>query len=303
MQLLNNYYWFKSALTPKQCNRILEAGMSELVKKSSAYGEAAITAQTADGKEKGGMSAKGQKTGDKAQANMTKEKMIKKGIKESDGYVRDSSIAWLNEKWLYDILHPFIHEANHKAGWNYEWNFSESCQFTKYQPGQFYGWHADGSSDWPNMYKPVLKNKEGKWKICEFIHNEDKTDWLYEEDDFGNKYPKVNMTDKDCPVRKRKDYLGNQTPISGFTDNRFYWGKVRKLSMTLNLTEPTDYTGGDLKFDFGPHAGRGRFKTCKEIRPRGSIIIFPSFMHHQVTPVTKGTRYSLVIWSLGKPFR
>ena len=33
MQLLNNYYWFKSALTPKQCNRILEAGMSELVKK------------------------------------------------------------------------------------------------------------------------------------------------------------------------------------------------------------------------------------------------------------------------------
>ena len=116
MQLLNNYYWFKSALTPKQCNKILEAGMSELVKKSSAYGTEAIKAQTADGKEKGGMSAKGQKTGDKAQANMTKEKMIKKGIKESDGYVRDSSIAWLNEKWLYDILHPFIHNKSKQVG-------------------------------------------------------------------------------------------------------------------------------------------------------------------------------------------
>jgi hypothetical protein len=153
------------------------------------------------------------------------------------------------------------------------------------------------------MYKPVLKGKDGKWKICDFVTTEDKSDWIYETDENGNKYPKVIMTDKNCPVRKKKDLWGNETPISGFTDNRFYWGKIRKLSMTLNLTDPSDYTGGDLKFDFGPHAGRGRFKTCKEIRPRGSIIIFPSFIHHQVTPVTKGTRYSLVIWSLGKPFR
>ena len=52
MQIRNNYYFYKSALTPKQCTDILEAGMSELVKKSRAYGDAAITAQTADGKEK-----------------------------------------------------------------------------------------------------------------------------------------------------------------------------------------------------------------------------------------------------------
>ena len=303
MQLRNNYYFFKSALTPKQCTQILEAGMSELVKKSSAYGEAAITAQTADGKEKGGMSAAGVKTGNVKAANMTKEKQKKLGIKESDGYVRDSSIAWLSHKWIYDLVHPFVRQANQSAGWNYEWDFSESCQFTKYQPGQFYGWHADGSSDWPSMYKPTLKDKNGKWKICELVANEDKTDWIYEQDDLGNKYPKVVMTEHDCPVRKRKDYLGNETPINGFTDNKYYWGKVRKISMTINLTEPDDYKGGDLKFDFGPHAGRGRFKTCKEIRPRGSVIVFPSFLHHQVTPVTEGTRYSLVLWSLGKPFR
>ena len=153
------------------------------------------------------------------------------------------------------------------------------------------------------MYKPTQKDKDGKWKICDFVMNENKTDWLYEEDKSGVKIPKVIMTDKDCPVRKQLNYMGEQQPINGFTDNAFYWGKVRKLSMTLNLTEPDDYTGGDLKFDFGPHAGRGRFKTCKEIRPRGSLIIFPSYLYHQVTPVTKGTRYSLVIWSLGKPFR
>ena len=303
MQLANNYYFMKSALTPKQCTQILEAGMSEIVKKSSAYGDAAIKAQTADGKEKGGMSASGKKTGNISAANMTKQKQYKLGLKESDGYVRDSSIAWLSDKWIYDLVHPFVHQANRAAGWNFEWDFSESCQFTKYQPGQFYGWHADGSSDWPAIYKPTLKGEDGKWKICEFIPKEDKTDWIYEQDDMGNKYPKVIITDRDCPVRKRKDYLGNDTPINGFTDNKYYWGKIRKISMTINLTEPDDYKGGDLKFDFGPHAGRGRFKTCKEIRPRGSVIVFPSFLHHQVTPVTEGTRYSLVLWSLGKPFR
>ena len=40
-----------------------------------------------------------------------------------------------------------------------------------------------------------------------------------------------------------------------------------------------------------------------EILPKGSIIIFPSFVWHRVKPVTKGTRYSLVMWNLGKPFK
>jgi PKHD-type hydroxylase len=79
--------------------------------------------------------------------------------------------------------------------------------------------------------------------------------------------------------------------------------KVRKLSMTINLNEPGEYDGGNLKFDFGPHASGKRFHECEEIRPQGSIIVFPSFVYHQVTPVTRGTRYSLVLWSLGWPFQ
>jgi predicted 2-oxoglutarate/Fe(II)-dependent dioxygenase YbiX len=42
---------------------------------------------------------------------------------------------------------------------------------------------------------------------------------------------------------------------------------------------------------------------CKEILPKGSIIIFPSFVWHRVKPVTKGARYSLVVWNLGYPFK
>ena len=60
---------------------------------------------------------------------------------------------------------------------------------------------------------------------------------------------------------------------------------------------------GDFKFDLGAHAGTKRFKVCEEIRPQGSIIIFPSFTYHCVTPCTRGTRYSLVLWSLGRPWQ
>ena len=68
-----------------------------------------------------------------------------------------------------------------------------------------------------------------------------------------------------------------------------------------NLTNPKNYKGGNLKFDMGPHHPK-RYHTCTEIRPRGSIIVFPSHLYHQVTPVTEGTRYSLVMWNLGRPF-
>ena len=74
--------------------------------------------------------------------------------------------------------------------------------------------------------------------------------------------------------------------------------------MLIRRTEPFYFifVGGNLKFDLGPHSKK-RYHTCTEIRPRGSIIVFPSHLYHQVTPVTTGTRYSLVAWNLGKPFQ
>ena len=41
----------------------------------------------------------------------------------------------------------------------------------------------------------------------------------------------------------------------------------------------------------------------KEILPKGSIVVFPSHVWHRVKPVTSGTRYSLVVWSIGDPFK
>ena len=85
-------------------------------------------------------------------------------------------------------------------------------------------------------------------------------------------------------------------------------GKIRKLSVTVSLNDPSEYDGGNLEFDFRndfdfDRNRKHKIKECTEIRPRGSIIIFPSFVWHRVNPVTRGTRYSLVMWNLGWPFK
>ena len=85
-------------------------------------------------------------------------------------------------------------------------------------------------------------------------------------------------------------------------------GRIRKLSMTCQLTDGSEYKGGELEFDFRNYDPHMRDESkhriqCKEILPKGSIIVFPSFVWHRVKPVTAGTRYSLVVWHLGKPFR
>jgi hypothetical protein len=84
--------------------------------------------------------------------------------------------------------------------------------------------------------------------------------------------------------------------------------RIRKLSMTCQLTDGSEYTGGELEFDFrnyDPHMRdeAKHLRRAKEILPKGSIIVFPSFVWHRVKPVTSGTRYSLVVWHLGRPFK
>jgi len=79
-------------------------------------------------------------------------------------------------------------------------------------------------------------------------------------------------------------------------------GKIRKLSVTVSLSAPDDYEGGNLEFNFF-HDVKSKPQVCKEVKPQGSIVVFPSFVFHRVTPVTTGTRYSLVLWQLGNPFK
>jgi len=211
MNLENYYYFFKEALTPRFCDEIIKYGKSQQEQLALTGGQ---TDKLKDGKP------------------LSDEDL--KDLKKK----RDSNIVWLSEPWIYRELHGYVHEANRRAGWNFEWSFSEACQFTKYKLNQFYGMHADS---WNQPYN---------------------------------------------------------NPANPDTH-----GKIRKLSMTCSLSSPEDYEGGQLQFQFRNQDDPTITRNCTEILPRGSIVVFPSAVWHCVTPVTKGTRYSLVMWSLGYPFK
>ena len=191
MNLNNHYCYFKSALPPRLCDDIIKYGLShkETLGKTGYFDNKKLS---------------------KNDVNDLKRK-------------RNSNIVWLNDPWIYKELQPYIHKANKTAGWNFQWDMSDS---------------------WSKPYE-----QEGPQK-----------------------------------------------------------GKIRKLSMTCQLTDGSEYEGGELEFDYrnyDPHMRNEakHLKQVKEILSKGSIIVFPSFVWHRVKPVTKGTRYSIVMWNLGYPFK
>jgi PKHD-type hydroxylase len=212
MNLQNYYYYFQNVLTPRFCDELVKYGIAQ-------QEELALT---------GGQTDKLNKD----------EKLSKEDLKDLKKK-RDSNVVWLNDRWIYKEIQPFIHQANRLAGWNFDWDWSESCQFTKYKLNQFYDWHCDS---WEGPYN-------------------------------------------------RPDDINSH-------------GKIRKLSVTCSLSDPKDYEGGELEFDFrNMDPDKKSVRKCAEISPRGSVVVFPSHVWHRVKPVTKGTRYSLVIWNLGYPFK
>ena len=70
---------------------------------------------------------------------------------------------------------------------------------------------------------------------------------------------------------------------------------VRKLSFTIQLTDPEEYEGGDVLIKTGTDS-----PIHKDL---GTINFFPSYVLHEVTPVTKGTRHALVGWITGPAFK
>tara|TARA_R100000654_G_scaffold41744_1_gene67939 strand:+ start:1017 stop:1664 length:648 start_codon:yes stop_codon:yes gene_type:complete len=215
MNLNNYFYTFPGALGSRFCDEIIKYALAhkEIIGVTNDQGEG---------------------------RDITKQPLNKKETKVLK-QLRDSNIVWLNEPWIYKEIMPFIDKANKDAGWNFEYDFSETCQFTKYKKNQYYDWHSDSST---NPYNEP--NHKGKH------------------------------------------------------------GKIRKLSVTCQLSDSQEYKGGELEFDFRNQRPKYKNKSIvknKDCMQKGSIVVFPSFVWHRVRPVTEGTRYSLVIWNLGKPYK
>jgi PKHD-type hydroxylase len=125
------------------------------------------------------------------------------------------------------------------------------------------------------------------------------TDWIY--DRLSQACIQTNTN------RYKFEITGFQTELqmASYSDTGFFdWhmdfgaGDIsnRKLSITVQLSDPGEYEGGDLQFMINQN-------IVNAPREKGAAIIFPSFALHRVTPVTKGNRKSIVGWIAGPPYR
>ena len=84
--------------------------------------------------------------------------------------------------------------------------------------------------------------------------------------------------------------------------------ETRKLSLTLALSDPDTFDGGELQFYNGgrPMEDINEItaeQVTNDIKAQGSVVVFDSRDWHRVTPVTKGVRHSVVCWTVGKNFK
>lgn len=97
-------------------------------------------------------------------------------------------------------------------------------------------------------------------------------------------------------ARKLVPSAPNPIPLN-VTLNPQLQGTVRKLSATVNLSDSESYDGGELQIRC-----YDQLHIFNEV-PRGSMIVFPSFLEHRVTSIQKGERHAAVIWYNGQPLR
>ena len=137
-------------------------------------------------------------------------------------------------------------------------------------------------------------------------------DWKWDFTNFEN-FQYTNYRHK--PDRPRGDFYTWHTDAGG-TNSTYPTGEIRKLSCTIQLSDPDDYEGGNFQwieptpvFDrLLPHHKHIDVNLLTHTAPfsaktKGSVIIFPSELQHQVTSVSAGSRNSLVGWLLGPQFK
>ena len=123
---LNEWFIFTDVIDNKTCNKLKRLGSKQW--------------ETASVDTSKGTTDEERKTG-------------KKGDYKPDTKTRITDVAWTNDQWVYDVIWPFMVQANNEAGWGYEIKSAESSQITRYKKGGFYNFHRDGAGCHMSKYK------------------------------------------------------------------------------------------------------------------------------------------------------
>jgi|TARA_B100001564_G_scaffold91052_1_gene74055 PKHD-type hydroxylase len=139
-----------------------------------------------------------------------------------------------------------------------------------------------GSTAW------IPQTEETSWiyqKLVTMVKDANDELWNFELTGF---LEDLQYTTYNGKGKKKGDHYGAHLDFDG--------NCTRKISIVVQLTDPEEYEGGELEI----YTWDRPFVSDKTM---GSCVLFPSFLLHKVTPVTKGKRNSLVLWVSGHPFR
>lgn len=130
-------------------------------------------------------------------------------------------------------------------------------------------------------------NEETNWiyrRITDNVISANEAYWRYDLE----KIEKIQFT----------SYFGEENGVYHAHIDPLSWANTsnRKLSLVLQLSDPSEYEGGELRL----HTSNAPDVIKKK---KGLTVFFPSHTLHEVTPITKGTRYSLVVWVHGPNLR
>lgn len=163
-----------------------------------------------------------------------------------------------------------------------------------------------------------LANKssmQGKGELENGSQNTDirsnKIAWIAVDDESKNLYSKIaGIVDEinsrffkyDLTEMEELQYAEYNSDTKDFytihSDDGYAFNLFRKLSISIQLSDETEYEGGDLIFY------RHSFLDATTApKSKGTVVVFPSYVLHEVKPVTKGLRKSLVAWIVGPRFR
>jgi PKHD-type hydroxylase len=147
----------------------------------------------------------------------------------------------------------------------------------------------------------AIKDKKTRNSYISWIYPNKETDWLYR-----------NLTDS--IVSLNKNYFnfelygfGEGLQFTYYKAPSGHYGKHvdkalntinRKLSVSIQLSDPSTYEGGELNIYEAEDNQAYTFS-----KKQGTLCLFPSYTLHEVTTVTKGERCSLVAWITGPDFK
>jgi len=162
-------------------------------------------------------------------------------------------------------------------------------------------WHDIGQAGIGDNYQQVIDNKIRTTDIAWWLPCE-KTKHIWEKivntvADVNNQFFHFDLTGCYEPAQLSLYKAKDKGHYDWHVDCGIKGAVPRKLSLTILLSDPDDFNGGNLEL-----------KTVNDnpitVEPvQGRAYFFPSYTLHRVTPVTKGVRRSLVMWIGGPPFK